>query len=264
MTFVDLPEPVADLCAKFLELAPADLVSGLYLRGGIAFGEWVDGQSDVDFVATLAHRPSDAEVERLREVHARLASYSSVPFDGLHVLASDLAADPRDLPDVPTVLHGYFAEGTLDPLIAWHELARSGITVSGPSLAELGVWTSDDALRDFTRDNLDTYWRSNADALAAMPSEGSPEDACCWCVLGVARLHHLLVTGAMTTKTGAGRWGLGFYDERWHRVLREALRIRGADADGLRPLEYDDPADRGRDTADFLTFVVTEGTRVPV
>ncbi|MFC5730243.1 MULTISPECIES: aminoglycoside adenylyltransferase domain-containing protein [Nocardioides] len=250
---MDLPRPVAEVCARFLELAPPGLVTGLYLRGGIGFGEWVRGQSDVDFVATLDRRPGDADVDALKEAHERLASYSSVPFDGLHVLASDLAADPRECPDVPTVLHGYFAEGTLDAMVAWHELALNGVTVSGPPLSEVGVWTSADALRQFTLDNLDTYWRSNAEALAKMPSEGEREEACCWCVLGVARLHHLLVTGEMTTKSGAGRWGLAHYDERWHRVLREALRIReGGES------EYDDTSARGHDTAEFLASVVAE------
>ena len=48
-----IPAPAAAVCAAFLGAAPAGLVTGLYLRGGIGFGEWVDGQSDVDFVATL-------------------------------------------------------------------------------------------------------------------------------------------------------------------------------------------------------------------
>jgi hypothetical protein len=254
---VHLPPPVADVSERFLALVPDGLVIGLYLRGGLGFGEWVEGRSDVDFVATLDHRPTSDEVELLRGVHERLASYSPVPFDGMHVLTVDLARDPRDLPDVPTVLHGHFAEDTLDPMIAWHELARCGVTVSGPPLESLTIWTSDATLRDFTRDNLDTYWRGTADALARMPAEGAAEEACCWCVLGVARLHHLLVTGEMTSKSGAGRWGVSFYEERWHRVLREALRIREGGPD-----EYDGAtADRGRDTAAFVAHVVAEGTR---
>ena len=47
-----IPPEAAAVCATFLEQAPAGLVTGLYLRGGLGFGEWVAGQSDVDFVAT--------------------------------------------------------------------------------------------------------------------------------------------------------------------------------------------------------------------
>lgn len=208
----------------------------------------------------LSHRPTDAEVELLREAHEAMASYSPVHFDGMHVLAEDLAGDPRSCPDGPTVLGGYFSEGVLDPVIAWHELALGGITMHGRPIDELGVWTSPDLLRDHTVGNMDTYWRGNAEALARMPSEGALEAACCWCVLGVARLHHLLVTGEMTSKSAAGRWGLTHYPDRWHRVLREALRVREGGAD-----EYaGDRAARGHDTAAFTAHVVTEVTGRPV
>lgn len=129
------------------------------------------------------------------------------------------------------------------------------MTVFGPPIESLGIWTSQARLLAFTRNNVDTYWRGNAEALTAMPSEGAREEACCWCVLGVARLHHLLVTGSMTTKSAAGRWGLEIYPERFHQVLREALRIREGGPD-----EYaDDSAARARDTAEFTAHVVDVG-----
>jgi hypothetical protein len=64
------------------------------------------------------------------------------------------------------------------------------------------------------------------------------------------------VTGSMTTKNGAGRWGLGYYPERFHRVLREALRVRIGGGN-----EYlDDDGTRGLDTAAFTAYVVEHGT----
>ncbi|HEU4812015.1 MAG TPA: aminoglycoside adenylyltransferase domain-containing protein [Nocardioides sp.] len=261
---VEIPGSVAGVCKTFLAEAPDGLVTGLYLRGGIGFGEWVPGQSDVDFVATLAQRPSDAEVAALERAHAAVgAAHPDLHFDGPHVLASDLAVDPRGCPDVPCVLGRLFEAETAvhDATIAWHELALNGLTVTGPPLETLGVWTSPEALEEFTRNNLDTYWRANAEALQAMPSEGARLDACSWCVLGVARLHHLLVTGEMTTKSAAGRWGLSHYPGRFHRVLREALRIRG-DIQDVGGDEYpEDAAARGQDTADFTAYVVRQGTR---
>lgn len=258
-----VPEPVSEVCATFLREAPAGLVTGLYLRGGVGFGEWVPGQSDIDFVATLDHRPDEAEVEALRLTHEAVAAvHPDLPFDGPHVLASDLAADPEHCPDVPTVLGRLFepADAVHDGVVAWHELARHGVRVSGPPIPDLGVWTSTARLREFTVDNLDTYWRANAVALAAMPSEGASEEACAWCVLGVTRLHHLLVTGEMTTKSAAGRWGLTCYPERFHRVLREALRIRDDIHDELGTEYPDDRDARGRDTAELTAYVVARGT----
>ncbi|WP_309650216.1 aminoglycoside adenylyltransferase domain-containing protein [Nocardioides sp.] len=258
-----IPAAVEEVCATFLRVAPPDLVTGLYLRGGTGFGEWVPGQSDVDFVATLAHRPDGAAVEALRVAHEQVAAaHPDVAFDGVHVLVADLADPPADCPDVPIVLGRLFeGEGVLhEAVVVWHELAWHGVQVCGPPIAELGVWTSQEVLLAFTRDNLDTYWRGSAEALTAMPSEGAGEEGCCWCVLGVTRLHHLLVTGEMTTKSGAGRWGLSAYPERFHRVLREALRIR-EDIHRVEGSEYaDDRAARGRDTAELTAWVVAQGT----
>ncbi len=257
-----LPDPVRTVCDAWLgeidRLAPG-LVTGLYLRGGLGFGEYVDGKSDIDFVATLARRAAGEELVALEESHTVVHTrHPELSFDGCHVLALDLASPPDDCPDVPTVLHGLFnGEGREDlSPVAWHELARHGITVFGPPLSSLDIWTSDPALRAFTVDNLDTYWRANAEGCAAFPAEAAQEEACEWCVLGVARLHHLLVTGEQTTKSWAGRWGLTYYEERFHRVLREALRLREGG-----PPEYDDPAERGADVAAFMAYVVEVGTR---
>jgi len=154
-----IPDPVAAVCAAFLGAAPEGLVTGLYLRGGVGFGEWAPGQSDVDFVATLVHRPSPAEVDGLLAAHeAVAAAYPEVFFDGCHVLTEDLTADPRTCPDVPVVLHRAFEQGPVqDAVIAWHELARHGVTMHGRDHGGLGVWTSQEVLLGFTRGNLDTY-----------------------------------------------------------------------------------------------------------
>jgi len=262
VTQVTLPGPVQYLCGRFLSLVQEGLVTGLYLTGGIGFGEWIEGQSDVDFVATLAHRPSAGEVEQLRQVHEQMAAFSPIDFDGMHVLLSDLTSDPRMLPPVPVVLQHEFHVGHLDQLVAWHELAWHGVTVTGPELSTLGIWTDLRVLHAYTANNLDTYWRNIAGQLEASSSnepEAALDYACCWCVLGVARLHHLMVTGEMTTKSGAGRWGLAYYGERWHRVLREALRLR----EGGKP-EYDDQASRLQDASDFTASVVAGATGRPL
>src|SRR4051812_32842330 len=69
---VVLAGPVRDLCERYLGLVerelPVGLVTGVYLRGGVVFGEWAPRQSDVDFVATVARRLEAAEVEVLRGV----------------------------------------------------------------------------------------------------------------------------------------------------------------------------------------------------
>jgi hypothetical protein len=269
---VPLPAPVQDLCDHFLLLAerelPTGLLTGLYLHGGVVFGEWAPRESDVDFLATLAHRPEPAEVEALRGVHAQMVAYSSIRFDGPHLPAADLACDPRTLPPRPEMIPTRKLEILASPsrMITWHELAQAGITITGPELSTLQIWTDKQALHDYTVDNLDTYWRRNAEGLARATPADLPTDQrerdylLTHCILASVRLHHLLVTGEMTAKSRASHWALTHYDERWHRVLTEGLRLR--DATGTSG--YADQADLLADVRDFLAHVVETATGKPV
>jgi hypothetical protein len=68
-----LPAQVKDVAGRFLDLMDASapgLVRGLYLRGSLGFGEYIDGQSDVDFTAVLAGWPDDHQIDALAASHA--------------------------------------------------------------------------------------------------------------------------------------------------------------------------------------------------
>ncbi|GAB3880031.1 hypothetical protein GCM10029964_033420 [Kibdelosporangium lantanae] len=75
-----------------------------------------------------------------------------------------------------------------------------------------------------------------------------------WAVLGVSRLHHLLHTGTMTSKCGAGRYALREFDPRWHRIIAESLHLRTQGAEGQRG--YRNPVARRRDTLAFVDAVL--------
>ena len=113
---------------------------------------------------------------------------------------------------------------------------------------------------------MDTYWRRNAEGLARATPADLPADErerdylLSHCILASVRLHHLLVTGEMTAKSRAGRWALTHYDNRWHRVLTEGLRLR--DASGASG--YAGQTDLLADVRDFLAHVVEITTGNPV
>ncbi|MFF0270882.1 aminoglycoside adenylyltransferase domain-containing protein [Kribbella sp. NPDC004536] len=265
-----VPAPVRELCDRYLSLVerelPPDLLTGLYLHGGLAFGEWAPRQSDVDFLATVSRRPDAGEVEMLRGVHAELAEFSPVRFDGPYVLADDLACDPRTLPETPEVINSgeLLVHTSAMWMVLWHELARGGITIRGPELSTLKIWTDEQALREYTVGNLDTYWRRNAEGLTRVTVADLPANERDYilshCILASARLHHLLATGDMTAKSRAGRWGLTHYAPRWHRVLTEGLHLR--DAEGTS--SYDDDTALLADVRDFLAHIVETTTGKPV
>ncbi|MEJ3653968.1 aminoglycoside adenylyltransferase domain-containing protein [Actinomycetes bacterium KLBMP 9759] len=265
---MNLPVEVERATSTYLALADdrlPGLVEGLYLHGSLGFGEFHPERSDIDFVAAVAERPDAEQVVALGEVLGEVARRHPRPhFDGIHVLRTDLAAIPSGCPDVPC-----FHEGRFDPAgrfelnpVTWHELAWHGVTVRGEPLRESDVWTDRAALREFTYDNLKTYWRPLVEQMSSAPVDKS-EWLTEWFVLGTARLHHLLATGALTSKGGAGRHALRTFASRWHPVVVEALRIReGGIRDGRPgPAERyaDDPATRITDLTAFSEMVIEAG-----
>lgn len=260
-----LPEQVTKITTRFLaeidEAAPG-LVQGLYLHGSLALtGEFFPG-SDVDFVAVLARRAGAADLAALAAAHAKVRAVSPRPlFEGIHLIPEDLAGPPDACPELPHIHEGTFSPAgpfSINP-VTWHELAGYGITLRGPEVAagEMKVWTDDRVLREFTHDNLNSYWAARLPALAQQPGLAALPDLTAWCVLGVSRLHHLLGTGSMTSKSGAGRYALTVFDPAWHPIIHEALRARERPE---APSPYDDDvARRGQETIAFTSMAVDAG-----
>ncbi len=256
-----LPPEVTTLTGCFLDEVDARLpgrVTGLFLHGSICWGEFFPG-SDVDFVAVWDGLPTGGDLDLLQAAHeATLRRRTTPVFDGFHCTAADLAASPSRIGSRPVFYEGAFdPEGRIDiNLVTWHELAERPVVVRGEVPP---VYTSTAELLDFTRNNLDTYWRGSMKDIedAGVEEVGRYDAPVAWVGLGAARLHHLLVTGELTSKSGAGRYVCESLDPRWHKIGREALRIR---EDPHGPSLYDDLAQRGRDVHALLSWLVADGT----
>ncbi|MFD7405731.1 hypothetical protein ACFV7R_24315 [Streptomyces sp. NPDC059866] len=243
-----------------IDASAPGLVEGLYLCGSLGFGEFFPERSDIDFVAVLADHPGRDVLEALAEAHEVVRREHPRPFfDGFHAVRSDLAKPLEECPDLPCTQARIFKEAGrfgINP-VTWHELTRHGVTVRGPVLTESDVWTDDDALRAFSHGNRATYWSGVHQALVNSPEEAGDPDAAEWCVLGVSRLHHLLATGSLTSKSGAGRYALTAFEPRWHPIILEALRVR---EDGGVFSCYDGvPERRGSDTIAFTAMAIEAG-----
>ena len=240
-----------------------DFVEALYLVGSVAMGDFRPPLSDVNFVAVSQARPGRGEVAALAEAHAGLARGWPAPaLDGVYLTWDDLRAGPLAVPNGPCVRQGrFFASGCHDrhPL-TWSVLRASAVTIRGPLCAGTGLWRGTTHLERWALASVDERRRAGlgpdtADAtlLAANGVERF--------VLGMCRLHYVLATGVVPSKSDAGLYGLITFQPEWHRIIDEALRIRREP--GAECL-YATPGERGRDALAFLRLVADDARTLVV
>ncbi len=237
---VELPPPAAHAIEVWLShhdrLAPG-LVEGLYLVGSLAFDDW-SPRSDIDVVAFTSEPATDTDVERLLLAHEAARADVEVDVDGPYLAWGDVTMPPLAA-HRPWTLHDEFHHDgecfEINP-VTWCTLATRGIAVRGPAPDELSVHLDPADRASWVRENVDTYWRSVLDqisaALAADPARDEFDGAVVeWSALGIARMAYTLETGAVTSKTAAGRWAADRFPAH-SDALGAAVEIRRASTVG--------------------------------
>ena len=259
-----LPHQAQELVTRYLDTADSvcpGMIGALYLVGSVALGDFQPSVSDVDFMAVTARQPDAAGREALAAVHEQVRGNGQQPvFEGPYVTFDELRASPSAAAEGP--FHGDQGLGwgpNMRTPVAWVMLARHGIPVRGPEPAALGIFTSPEELRTWTLGNLGSYWavwleRSrdhSSQAAQAMLTDWGVA----WGVLGVSRLHYTLATGQITSKTGAGQYGLDTFAARWHPIITEALRCRPRPL--ARPDSLEDAQPRREEATAFVDFAIS-------
>jgi len=197
-------------------------VIGLYLVGSLALGDFVPGSSDIDFVAILA---SGEDLDRLPHLHRHLAD--TIPrthIDGIYLRREDLSRPPGGAGPVAHEGVLRLASTAERPPVTWLTLRRHGVVVYGESPSALGIWGDVAAASAYSRQNLTDYWLPwlSRRRLGGVDLDGA---AVSWACLGLSRLHAMISTGAIVSKTGGGLHALRSFPEQ-RAILLEALQLR--------------------------------------
>ena len=256
---------VATALGRYLEIADAaapGLIEGLYVVGSYALDDWIEGVSDIDIVAVTAEPATDEDYGSLRTVHALVREEMPAQhIDGPFLAWGDLIAEPATGLHRPWVLGDDLRHDgdcfEINP-VTWYTLATYGVTARGPAAQTLGIPTDDVARVRFVVDNLGSYWRGVADNIHDACARPEPPafdgGLLVWCALGPLRLLYTAVTGDVTSKRGAGEYGLRVAPTRFHETLRAALGMRAAGEVGEVTTE------QMIDAADLIDWCI-DGTR---
>jgi hypothetical protein len=227
---------VAAALGTYLDIADSvapGMVEGLYVVGSFALDDWQPGRSDIDIVAVLAEPATDEDFGSLRTVHALLAEHLPEPhIDGPYIAWADLITAPATGLHRPWTLAGELHHDgecfEINP-VTWYTLATYGVTVRGPAADSLNIWHETEDRVRFVIDNLSSYWHQLAKSVIEAcddPTRLFDLDSFEWCALGALRLHYTAFTGDVTSKRGAGEYGLVVTPDHMHDTLRAALNAR--------------------------------------
>jgi hypothetical protein len=227
----EVPRSVQHVLNEYIALvhdALPGLLAGVYLHGSLALGAFDPTRSDIDFIAITNRRCTATDIDALCTIHQTLLQrYPQAQLEGSYLQWHDLGRFEDTILPHPHIHDGIVhASGYHDiNAVTWWILKHRGIAVVGPSPEHLDIQVDWDDLIAKMHHNLNTYWAgftSNPRRMAWLLADGGIQ----WAVLGVLRQFYTFREHAITSKTGAGMYGLVHMPPQWHRLIREALDIR--------------------------------------
>ncbi|HYF64661.1 MAG TPA: aminoglycoside adenylyltransferase domain-containing protein [Herpetosiphonaceae bacterium] len=224
--------PMLEDYLALVEQARPGLLAGLYLHGSIALGAFNERLSDIDFLALLSRPCAPEDIDVLRSIHGDIGRrYRPWPMEGSYLQWPDVGALDGLLPEHPHLHNGRLAldrtqdAGDVTWWITWLLLRERGIALAGPPAPTLPIDIAWEPLLERMRHNLAAYWGgflSRPPRMAWLLSDYGVQ----WVVLGALRQFYSLRERAITSKDGAGSYGLARLPPRFHPVIEEALAIR--------------------------------------
>jgi hypothetical protein len=223
-------------------------VSGLYVVGSAALGDFSERVSNVDVVVVSDQAWSEADLAVAVSHHGGLKQ--GRPPVVAYVVAGDLILDPRLL-QRHCYEGGTLAESErlVNPL-TWDILGRGALDLRGPDHA--GGWDESGVIKQWAADQLRTTWATklaHLDRLASMWFRHELSAA----VLDVARLAVAANSGTMLSKTEAVRVLEPDVPGRFRRILTDSVGYRG----GGKTSMYWGPLERKQNAMELIHELVT-------
>lgn len=264
-------EPAVRMWCRALEAALPDRLESVYLYGSIALGAYVEGSSDVDFIAFVKRPLSVEDLAAIAGIHETVdQAWPGLQFMGSYIRREDAFKEGGAIGAFPSYFYGRLhpngEHADLNP-VTWWMMKKHGLCVHGTDMP-FADEVSAETLARYVIGNMNTYWAQQIGRLeqrlralqdgADELTPGLLDEAAEWCVLGMLRQHYTIARRDVTSKLGAGAYGLAQVPERWHGLIREALAVKRREPWRL----YGSQLARLRDLTALLRFIETDANRL--
>ncbi|MFC0396305.1 nucleotidyltransferase domain-containing protein [Paenibacillus mendelii] len=253
------------LCESLQFRIPNTVVS-VYVYGSTALNAFIEGSSDIDFLVFVNRTLTPSDIRLISEAHKDVEqTLSGLDIMGAYIRQENVGKTVGEIPPVPTYFDKKMqsdGNGDLNP-VTWWILKRHGICVYGQQLS-FNYEISSNELIKYVINNMNSYWIGWIDRLEKnLNSTGMTEHsvpleqldfAVEWCTLGMLRQFYTIREHEVTSKIGAGVYGLTQLPERWHGLIREAIAIKRRE----KSREYASQLKRLNDLVELLRLIHTE------
>lgn len=265
-----LVEKTMSQLASSLKARTSNIVS-IYLYGSVALKDYIEGSSDIDFIVVVREPITHSEILAIIEAHKEVEeAIPNTDIMGTYLLLDELTNNHTDISPLLTYFdkqintNGRGAD--LNP-IKWWILKKQGIRVYGSEITfryDLEV----DSLIQYVINNTNSYWvgwitrlEEKLQLVLAQEQEINVEQldyAIEWCTLGMLRQLYTLKEHEITSKVGAGIYGIHHVPDKWCGLIEEAIAIKRLQPNRL----YRSQTERLTDLIALLRFIHLEANRV--
>ncbi len=248
------PDPSSDIAALLDDLQTGihsvlgdDLV-GLYLFGSLVHGDFTPGTSDIDLLAATRRFMTEADIDRLREMHYEIVARHpawedriEVAYQSLHGLRSwATERSPMGIISPGEPIH--LIEAGADWRINWYFVLDHSVTLAGPPPKAIIPPIPHEVFVDAARE-LGLWWRERIHEVRDQRGES-------YAILTTCRALYTHHTGEHVSKQRAAAWVAERHPE-WASLIAMALERRVS-------AEDNGPVDTFPDTVRFIAMATAE------
>jgi hypothetical protein len=257
----ELPIVVNDLLNEYIDLVNEYMpnqLEGLYLHGSLALDAFVEGSSDLDFIAVTQSGLTESELKKAKEIHRILADKYLFPeMDGVYLTQNDLGT----LCECFYYNNGIMNYGHFLNPVTWWLLKKNGIVIYG-DVPVIEINAND--LVSYTYENMNTYWANRIQSYEesidelTQTADSAIDKEVEWTVLGILRQFYTLREKDIISKQGAGEYSLKHLPEKWHPIIVDAINIRR----GEENRHYTSKRDRIEETIKLSKYLISQSAAI--
>ncbi|MFJ8101177.1 aminoglycoside adenylyltransferase domain-containing protein [Lysinibacillus sp. NPDC096212] len=209
-----------------------DTLEGFYLHGSIALNAYINGSSDIDFIAVVNRSLTEEDAKVISALHKELnRKYKNTGMDGCYLLVEDIGKKQSEVNGCLNVNEGKtnWSNDHINP-ITWWILKNKGITILGADVATYNFSVDERVLDDYVLENMNSYWSSRLEKIkkykAFLIPKNLVDSEVEWSITGVLRQFYTLQEHDIVSKVDACKYATHHLPEEYHNIINEAISIR--------------------------------------